>query len=237
MFSYLAKDNSLNLARRAVIDDNIFAKRTYQTRKQCWDVLHSRYFSHRGDSEQIHPIIAIFRHRVSEKMKQAVLYYHYAISDLFSYEVTVGLAYDLCRRGLTNIAPRDVYEFLDSKVKLHPEINRWSSQTRLALVSHYLSALRDFGILRGKRIKKIHRPAIEEDLFLYLVTYLRDCGKSSRDILINDDFKLFLLSQPDVEAKLAEAHRNRRIRFQKSAYLVSLELPWRSLLEYVEKLG
>lgn len=237
LFSYLAKGNSLDLARQAIIQDNIFVKKTNQTRKRCWEVLHSRYFPQREDSEQIHPIIALFRIKASEKMKQGVLYYHFAISDLFSYEATTELIYDLYRRGLTNIAPRDVHEFLDTKTKSHPEINTWSPQTRLSLVSHYLSAMRDFGILEGKNQKRVHRTTVEEDLFLYIVTYLRDCGKSPKAILGNDDFKLFLLSQQEVEFRLIEAQRKGGIHFQRAGHIVSLDLPWRSILEYIENIG
>jgi hypothetical protein len=172
LFSHLAKGNSLGSARQAVFQDNIFVKKTHQTRKRCWEVLHSRYFPQKEESEQIHPIIALFRIKASEKMKQGVLYYHFAISDLFSYEATTELIYDLYRRGLTNIAPRNIHEFLDLKKKFHPEINEWSPQTRLSLVSHYLSANRDFGILEGKNQKRVRRPTVEEDLFLYIVTYL-----------------------------------------------------------------
>jgi len=237
LFSYLAKGNSLDSARQAIFEDNIFAKKTHQTRKRCWEILHSRYFSQQEDLEKIHPIIALFRSNASEKIKQGVLYYHFAISDLFSYEVTTELIYDLYRRGLTNIAPRDIHEFLDLRKKGRPEINKWSPQTRLSLASHYLSAMRDFGILEGKNQKRIHRPTVEEDLFLYILTYLRDCCKSPRSILANEDFKLFLLSQQEVESKLLETQRNGRIKFQKAGHIVSLELPWRSILEYIANVG
>jgi hypothetical protein len=237
LFSYLAKGKSLDSARQAIIQDNVFVKKTFQTRRRCWQVLRSRYFPNNGDLENIHPIIALFQSYASEKMKQGVLYYHFAISDLFSYEVTTELIYDLYRRGLTNIASRNIHEFLDLKKKFHPEINEWSPQTCLSLVSHYLSAMRDFGILEGKNQKKIHRPTVEEDLFLYVVTYLRDCGKSPKTIFVNDDFKLFLLSQQEVEFRLLEAQRKGRIHFQKAGHIVSLELPWRSVLEYIENIG
>jgi hypothetical protein len=237
LFSYLAKGNSLDSARRGVFQDNIFGKKTYQTRKKCWIVLHSRYFPKSEGLEQIHPIIALFRSKASEKIKEGVLCYHFATSDLFSYEATTELIYDLYRQGLFNIAPRNIHEFLDLKKKVHPEISKWSPQTRLSLVSHYLSAMRDFGILEGKNQKKIHRPTVEEDLFLYIVTYLRDCGKSPRAILVSNDFKLFLLSQQEVELKLLEAQRSGRIKFQKAGHIVSLELPWRSILEYIESIG
>jgi len=237
LFSCLATGNSLSLARKAIIQDNIFAKKTYQTRKRCWDVLHSRYFPYQKKSERIHPIIALFRTHASETVKEGVLYYHFATSDLFSYEATVELVYDKFRRGFTKIAPRDVHQFLNSKKKSHPEISNWSPQTRHSLVSHYLSAIRDFGILEGKVRKTIRVPTLERDLFLYIVTYLRDYGKQPRDIFGSDDFKLFLLSQQEVEARMLEVQRKGPICFQRSGHIFSFELPWRSILEYIENIG
>ena len=136
-----------------------------------------------------------------------------------------------------NISPRDIHNFLEFKKTSHPETNTWSPQTRLSLVSHYLSAMRDFGILEGKVRKKIRRPTVEDDLFLYIVIFLRDCGKTTKAIMNSNDFKLFLLSQQEVEAKMIEAQRNKRIHFRKSGHIVSLELPWRSIIEYIENIG
>ena len=237
LFSYLTRNNSLTSARHAVIQDNIFAKKTYQTKKNCWAMLHSRYFPNKKDVWRIHPIISLFQTQAPETMKRWVLYYHFVTSDLFSYEATVELVYDLYCRGITNIAPRDVHEFLDLKAASHPEVNAWSPQTRRSLVNHYLSAIRDFGILEGKVRKRIHRPTIEENLFLYIVTYLRDCGKNPKAILASNDFRLFLLSQGDVEARLIEVYRRGRIRYQNSGRIVSLELPWRSIFEYIKNIG
>ena len=238
LFTYLAREStSLDSARCAVIKDDMFGKRTNQTRKRCWEVLRSRYFPTGGDSVRFHPIITLFRSHASKNMRQGVLYYHFATSDLFSYEATVGFVYDRFSRGLVNIAPRNVREFLTAKERSHPEASTWTPQTRQSLVSHYLSALRDFGVLEGKTRKKIRKPIIDENLFLYIATVLRDCGKSARDTLASDDFKLFLLSPPEVEARFMEAHRNRRIRFQKSGPIISLQLPWETVLEYIQTFG
>jgi len=159
VFSYLAKNNcNLASARNAVIRDNILAKRTYQTRKRCWAVLRSRYFPNKFADGYLNPIIAIYKTNASETMKRGVLYYHFATSDLFTYEVTTRLIYSLIHKGFTNISPRIIDDFLDSRAESHPEINNWSYQTRKSLISHYLSALRDFGILEGKVRKRIHRP-------------------------------------------------------------------------------
>jgi len=238
VFSYLAKNNfNLDLARHAVIHDNILAKRTYQTRKRCWAVLHSRYFPTKFANGHFNPIIAIYKTNASETMKRGVLYYHFATSDLFAYEVTTKLIYNLATQGMTNISPRTVDEFLDSRVGSHSEINNWSYQTRRSLVSHYLSSLRDFGILEGKVRKRIRRPEISEALFLYVASVLKDCGKSSRDILTSEDFKLFLLTPAEVTNRFAEASQNNKIKFKKTGRIVSIEFPWETIYDYIKTLG
>jgi hypothetical protein len=238
VFSYLLKNNcNLNLARRAVIRDNILAKRTYKTRKLCWELLHSRYFPTKFADGHLNPIISIYKTNASETIKRGVLYYHFATSDLFAYEVTTKLIYSLANKGFTNISPRIVNEFLDSRAGSHPEVNNWSHNTRNRLVSNYLSSLRDFGILEGKARKIIHRPMVEEALFLYVANILKDCGKSSRDILLSEDFRLFLLTPEQVINRFIEADRNNKIRFKKSGNILSLEFPWKTVHDYIKSLG
>jgi len=237
LFSYLERNNcDISLARNAVIHDNILNKKTHQTRLRCWAVLYSRYFPHKFESN-LNPIIAIYKTNVSDIIKRGVLYYHYVTSDLFAYETTTRLIYTMAARGFTNISPRIVDEFLDSRVESHPEIKNWAYTTRNRLVSHYLSALRDFGLLEGKFRKRIRRPEVSEDLFLYVATILRDCGKSSREILKSDDFKLFLLTPPEVEIRFIEAYQNNRIKFRKSGTIISIEFPWETIHDYIKSLG
>jgi len=237
LFSYLARNNGdLDLARHAVINEDILAKKTYQTRKRCWDVLHSRYFPNQLPSEHLHPIVEIYRAKVSQIIKRGILYFHFATSALFAYQATVKLLYGMFRRGLSSIGPRNIHEFLDSQKESHPEIKTWSYQTRLSLVGHYLSAVRDFGLLEGKARKRIHKPMVDQNLLLYIVTILRDCGKGAKEIMASDDFKLFLLSSEEVEVRLAEAHRDGRIKFRRSGQIVSLELPWETIYDYIKRI-
>ena len=235
LFSYLTRNNGdIDSARCAVINEDIFAKKTYQTRKRCWDVLHSRYFPNQLPSEHLHPIVEVYRAKASQIVKRGILYFHFATSDLFAYQATVKLLYGMFRRGLSSIGPRNIDEFLNSQTGSHPEVETWSYQTRRSLVSHYLSAVRDFGLLEGKTRKRIHKPKVDQNLLLYIVTILRDCGRTAKEIMASDDFKLFLLSPEEVAVRLTEIHRDGRIKFQRSGQIVSLELPWETIYDYVK---
>jgi len=238
LFSYLSKNNfTIESARDAVIKENILSKRTFQTRKRCWQLLQYRYFPLKYPSTHLNPIISIYKKNVSEMLKKGLLYYHYSTSDLFAFEVTIKVIYNLAHKGFVNISSRIVDEFLDSIAESHPEVNTWSHSTRQSLNKHYLSSLRDFGILEGKVRKKIHRPRVEQTLFLYIASVLKDCGKSSRDILASDDFKLFLLTPAEVVNRFAEASQNNKIIFKKSGKIVSIEFPWETVHEYIKTIG
>ena len=241
LFSYLSNlsknDCTLESARNAVIKENILSKRTYQTRKRCWQLLCYRYFPSKYSDIYLNPIISLYKKNVSEMLKKGLLYYHYSTSDLFAYEVTIKLIYKLLHKGFTNISSRIVDEFLDSMAESHPEVNTWSHSTCQSLIKHYLSSLRDFGIFEGKARKKIHRPRVEQALFLYVASVLKDCGKSSRDILVSEDFKLFLLTPAEVVNRFAEASQDNKIIFRKSGKIVSIEFPWEMVHEYIKTLG
>ena len=147
--TYQKKNCTLESAHDAVIKDNILSKRTYQTRNRCWQLLKYRYFPSKYSNTHLNPVISIYKKNVSEMLKKGLLYYHFSTSDLFAYEVTTKLIYNLAHKGFTNISSRIVDEFIDSIAKSHFEVNTWSYSTRQSLIKHYLSSLRDFGILEG----------------------------------------------------------------------------------------
>jgi hypothetical protein len=246
LFSHLAKNSSLTLTQQLIISDDIFNKGTYQSRLTIWKKLHSRYFptyatnsSSRGETtiETYHPLVALFRANASDDLKRGALYYHYALSNLALYELTTEYLFGQYEKGAALITSSDVFEFLRAKTQYHPEIKGWSPQTCRALVSHYLTALRDFGILQGRSRKRIRRPAVDDQVFLYIAIFLRDCGKSPREIVESKDFKLLLLSPQQVENKMADLNKLKKIKFEKSLYAVILDLPWGSLLEFINNLG
>lgn len=236
LFSHLASGGDLNSLRDAALSKDLFGKRTRETRRRCWQILRSRYLWAWPDTTQ-HPIPILFRKQAGRDLRRLVLFYHYALSDLFAYEATTELLYPMVRRGNLPVASRDIHEFLRRKVPSHPEIKVWTPQTHNSLVSHYLSAVRDFGLLEGKVRKRVRRPMVPEEMVLYVTTKLREAGVAGRAIVNHADFRLFFLEPHEVEARLAQAAAKGLIRFHRSGRIVSVELPWRSLVDYAQTLG
>jgi hypothetical protein len=236
LFSYLAKGATIDSLRDAALDKNLLGKETRETRKRCWNILRSRYLSSWPDNDH-HPIAALFNNETRRDLRRLVLFYHYALSDRFAYEATTELLHPMAQRGNLPVAARDIHEFLDKKTTLHPEIKTWTAQTRRSLVSHYLSALRDFGLLEGKVRKRIRRPIVPTEIILYMATRLRDGGATGREVIEHPDFRLLFLDAYEVEGRLSEAAAKGLIRFHRSGRIVSLDLPWRSLFDYAQTLG
>jgi len=238
LFRFLANEiPSLTAARKAVIERNIFNKKTFHSRNTCWKVLHARYFSGASDDVSGHPLVALFRRSSDLSLLEGALYYHFMIGDHLYYNITVDLLFQFFKQGKAHLSVLDIHEFMKAKSTEHPEIDKWSPQTRRHLISHYLSSLKDFGLLEGRYVKRIKKPFISDDLFLYVVTILRDSKTGPLNILFNNDFKLFLLSEAEVANKLVEANRKGKIKFYQSGQNISLELPWESLDEYIRNIG
>lgn len=235
LFAFLAKGHSVAEARRAILFEDLLEKRTYETRRRCWTALSARYLSPPGNPA-VTAITNLVRACVPETVLSGVLYYHYTLSDLFTYETTVDCLFPLAMSGRETIAPRDIDCFLSGREAVHPEIRRWSPQTRKTLVSRYLSALRDFGILEGRAKKTIRKPFVPLELLLYMVYFLRDEGESGRGIVKSRDFRLFLLTPDEVAASLTRAAAQGYLRFERTGDMCILELPLRSVYEYTEKL-
>lgn len=236
-FNYLAKNQSITDARSAVLYENILSKQTRQNRKKYWEMLRKRYFPDEIEKLELHPIFNLFKGRVSDLLKRWVLYYHFALSDLLLYEIITRFVYDSFVEGKTRITPRLVSNFVQLRKKIHPETNSWSLSTENRMIRNYLAAMRDFGILQGSRNKRINKPTLSDDIILYVLTFLKDCGKLPKEIIECHDFRLFLLPQEELESRLVDIALRSRIAFQKSGHLITLTLPWESTIEYIRSIG
>jgi len=238
LFGFLANEiASLAAARKEVIKKNIFNKKTFHSKNTCWKVLHARYFSGSPDDVSSHPLVALFRNSSNSSLLEGALYYHFMKGDRLYNDITVDLLFQFFRQGKAHLSALDIHEFMKAKSADHPEIEKWSPQTRRSLINHYLSSIKDFGLFEGKYVKKLKKPFVHEDLFLYIVTLLKDSQHKPSNILKNDDFRLFLLSETEVASKLYEASQKKKIKFYQSGQTVSLQLPWESLDEYIRNIG
>ncbi len=122
-------------------------------------------------------------------------------------------------------------------IRIHPEVGKWAAATRRKVAHSISAALRDFGRLEGKVRKRLARPALPQQLVLYVARFLRDEGHSAREILFSPDYRLWGKSPEEVARDFREEAGQGTIRFEWTGNAVVLDLRSESFDAYAQHLG
>lgn len=112
----------------------------------------------------------------------------------------------------------------------------WSDATIKRVAVGLLDVARDFGLLRGKKIKEFISYHLPEHSFLYLLHALRDQHISPGKIVESPDWRMFLMRPADVEHELLRLHQFRKLEYHTAGSIVELSLPCGNSLEYAERM-
>jgi hypothetical protein len=223
VFSAIHEGLTVGEARIAIRDGEILRKPSYETRQRILDSLTHRYFWPEGEwSIQSLAKATEAGARSPEFLSLAYLYY--ALRDRFTFEFIAGPVWERWRNRSTNITQADVLQFLEHQGAEEPQVRKWRESTRAKLASNTLTALREFGLLRGIYSKQIQKPVIAPETTFHLLCILLAEGQDGRSIVEARDWRLFLWSESEVAQALGELSQKRWIRFEKSGRTVILEL-------------
>jgi len=113
----------------------------------------------------------------------------------------------------------------------------WSKATVSRVATALLKMAVDFGLLRGSVVKEFASYHLPERSFLYLLYVIREEVHSSRKVLESDDWRMFLMTQSDVERELLLLHQYRKLGYQVAGSIVELSLPYANAREYAERMA
>ena len=220
----LSSGKSIEEVRKQTLDGALLNQRTRASRNKIWRDLHYRLLGHRIDW-------------LIESLKQAnangsqspefmsLVYLCYTLRDHLTYDVVTGLVW----RGWTNnqlqICREDILSMLDDASQAQPQICRWAESSRLKLASNILTALRDFGVLKGAQRKRIVRPVLPLFTAEQLLHALISEGVRGRKVLEDSTWRLFLCSEDDVADVLGRLSQAGRIDFERAGSTVVLQTP------------
>jgi hypothetical protein len=138
----------------------------------------------------------------SDELRAALLL-HVVRQDRLLYDFVQEALLPRWRQGTREVTRSDVQGFLDQKVPQHPEIDRWSHETREKLTGNMLSILRDYGLLSGTARKHIVEPAVPTSVTRHLVRLLVEEGVSQHNLLDHEDWHIWLWDSARVRDVLA----------------------------------
>jgi len=205
-----------------VVTDNVLTRPSAAARAKLWQELKTRYVL---DPE--HPLFAAFqrewRRCEGDPERALTAYVLLALNDRLVADLGTEWLYPLLRGAPRELRVGDVLAFLDHSAEAHPEVKRWTDETRLAIAQKYGASVRDFGLARGSVRKTTIRPALYGAPVRLLVTGLRLAGSKDEEILRSKAFRLLAIAEEEVVDALGELHRVGALTFRMQAGLIELE--------------
>lgn len=223
MFSAIRKGLPTGEARTAMLEGQLLRKTSFETRRKIVNAISHRFFwTHSEWSLQ--SIADESEHGIRSPGFLSLVYLYFALRDRLTFECAVGPIWDRWRCLSTGVAQADILAFMEDQSVREEQIKKWRESTRVKLASNTLTALREFGLLRGIYSKQIQKPVVSHETIFHLLCILLAEGQEGRSIVEARDWRLFLWSESEVAQALGELSQKRWIRFEKSGRTVMLEL-------------
>jgi hypothetical protein len=209
--------------RSLVVEENCLARPSYWSRRKLWQELHSRYRLDASD-----PLFAAFwaewQRCSSDPERSLTAYVLLALNDRLVADLGTEWVFALLRHAPAELRVEDVLRFLRRLARTHPEVERWSEATTLAVAQKYCASLRDFGLAKGVVKKTTVRPALYGSPVRLLVRALRLVDTPPLMLVGHPIFRLLAIDSTEVVDALSELNRLGALRFRMQGDVVELDL-------------
>ena len=179
--------------RRRVIEENVLTRKSTAAREKAWKELAARYGID-GGALLFRSYLDEYRRAPSERDRALTSYLLFGLQDRLVCDLGTDWLYEYLRAAPAELRTVDVLAFLSSRESSHPEIKGWSPSSRENIASHYLSALKEFGLARGAQRKMSVRPSPGPASIRFLLRALLLAGASNRAAVQSPLFRLLGLS-------------------------------------------
>ncbi|MBV8358113.1 MAG: DUF1819 family protein [Deltaproteobacteria bacterium] len=225
VFRALADGVPEHQIRERCLSGALVTKSARLTRTRIWDAINWRFFSWQPADW----IVADFERAAMESSRPSrtfvgLIYLHYARRDHLTFDFVTERLFGNWVAGRRAVRPQEVVPF--AAERYGPDaLGRFRESTRRKVAGNLLSALRDFGVLKGTARKRIEQPVLTSATALHICRLLYEEGLRGRLLTEAADWRLFLLQSTDVTRTLASLARAGLIRFEQAGRTVILELP------------
>lgn len=219
-----------NLARMR--DENLILAPTDAWLKEMQRIFRVRF----SDIERHRPLIRLAQAGLSQETWAPILLWHLCFRELLLSDFLETWLYPRKQEGLLRVRADDVRGYL---VELKPRgllDKDWKRSSIDRMASGLPAYAADFGLLQGRAVKEIAPFHLPDDALLYVLNDIANETARAEKILDDIRWRRFLLSRAELEQELLRLHQHRRLRYDVAGSLVALELPNKSVDEYVEEL-
>jgi len=209
--------------RRQVVEENVLSRRSAAAREKAWKELAARYCIG-GESPLFRAYLEEYRRAASERDRALTSYLLFAFHDRLVCDLGTDWLYEYVRSAPADLRNADILAFLASRESAHPEIKGWSVSTRENIASHYLSALKEFGLARGAQRKTSVRPLPGPAPVRFLLRALLLAGASAQAAVQSPLFRLLGLTLDEAVSLLFRLNADGALRCRIQGDIVALDL-------------
>jgi hypothetical protein len=155
--------------------------------------------------------------------RELTSYLLFAFRDHLVCDLGTDWLYDYLRSAPAELRTVDVMAFLSSREAAHPEIRGWSQSSRENIASHYLSALKEFGLARGSQRKTSVRPSPGAAPLRFLLRAVLMSGASPQRAVQSPLMKLLGLTLDEAVSLLFRLNAEGALSFRAQGDVVELE--------------
>ena len=232
----VAEGQSDEELRASILESDLLAKASHLNRRSVWEKIRHRYLSSSSNALRLAKMVMAVSGRTS---KGLLVYYEFCCSEPVLFDAIVGPVYERFSSGFSSVQISDLQTWLDQVAPSHPEIEKWSPQTRKKVLSNILTILRDFGLMTGTAHKEFCRIHLPLPIFGYVLyrLYDSDYPPGPRGVIAAPEWQLFFQDESDVVTMLEEATTAGYCTFKKQGEVMTLTLTWPNSEAYVEAIA
>jgi len=214
---------SLDELRAMALEGDLFPQRARATRKRIWVLLHYRYLSQ--PDWVLSALQSAYDEGAHSQEFVSLLYLHYALRDRLTHDFVTQILWDRWANQQLSVSREDLLFLLDQTSEAQPQIQRWTESTRIKLAGSILTALRDFGVLKGRQKKTLVQPTLPLSTAEHFLRILTAEGLRGSEVLRDSSWRLFFCEENDVAHMLSQLAQERRIHFERVGSTVVLDTP------------
>lgn len=216
-----------------VREDNILNKQTSKYRQDVLREVSRLYIPSKEEFVET-PLMRAITSDIDDAIKDWLIYYEFSRNNLL-YTLTTEFLYPEYAGGTMYIEAGDIQAFLRRLSEDHPEINEWSQSTIEETSTKYLSALKNFGILKGVQRKEFAVFYVPDEAIAYVFyQIIGDRQPTVKEIVSHPDWRLFLFDEDEVKRRL-EGISPRYIRYERRGSTERIQPEFDNIWEAIDE--
>lgn len=167
-----------------------------------------------------------------------ILLWHITRDEFLLRDFLMNWLYPEFESGVYRIRTEDLKAYLRSLPSRGGVVEHaWAESTIRSVAQGLLKIAVDFGILKGSLNKEFATYHLPEASFLYVLHALVDSHMNPRKVIEASDWRMYMMRPAEVEREILRLHQFRKLEYQVAGSLAQLTLPYKSAIEYAERLA